>query len=91
MKAQEIKEKFFKPFIDFLDKIGIGDHFSMDIWMSKAWDRLYEAFQESEKDNYAVNKYLTMMTVEDARKFLAEKEKQERNKIVTPDKKIIKP
>jgi len=46
MKAKELKEKVFDDFIKWLDKNGIGDHFSMDVWMSKVWDQYYNLFAE---------------------------------------------
>lgn len=49
MKAKDIKEQLFGDFIKWLDDQGIGDHFSMDIWMTKCWEALYHQFVEKAK------------------------------------------
>jgi len=65
MKAQEIKNKLFKGFIQWLNDSGIGDHFSPDIWMKKAFDYFFEQYSTNVENAKQLEKLITLVAKED--------------------------
>jgi len=74
MGAKEIKQKLFGDFINYLKTMGVNDgNFSMDVWMSKAFDILYaEYLKQIETSKEALN-VLNKIPIEYLEKIIKEK------------------
>lgn len=64
MKAQEIKKTVFQGFINWLNKVGVGDHFSMDVWMSKVFDALYQQYKQDCEVNQQTSNVLQQVPLD---------------------------
>lgn len=95
MKAEEIKNLVFRGFIEYLEREKIGDHFSMDIWMSKVWDRIFEQYEKTTKDLNQINQWINNAPIPVLESIIKVKQEEEnekkKKKIITPDKKVITP
>jgi len=76
MKASELKEKLFGDFLKWLEKNNIGDHFNMDVWMTKCWEKLFGMYLEDVKNGDIVTKALKTLPVNIIKEFVEEREKQ---------------
>ena len=72
LSAKELKKTMFGGFIKFLDNIGVGDPFSMDVWMSKALDLLQKQYDEEVK----INTFLAHMPLTAAEDLVKRKKEQ---------------
>lgn len=85
ISAKELKKNMFGDFIAYLEKIGVGDPFSMDVWMDKAWNRLYTQF-EKESDRAMFLHHLPLEAVEsivaDKKKAQAERQAKGNGKTI---------
>lgn len=77
MKAQELKEKLFGEFLKWLDKSGIGDHFSMDVWMTKCWEKLFGMYMDDVRNSELFTTNLKKLPLNVLKEFCDAKEKQE--------------
>jgi len=69
MKAKELKELYFKDFINWLNRIGIGDHFSMDVWMMGVWNILRSQYEKEVQ----LSTFINSMKPDDLQKIVDEK------------------
>ena len=88
MTAEELKKQCFGDFLEHLKEKNIGDHFSMDIWMTKVWELLYGQFIEARKRHLQKDAVLQSMSEEDIKKamdFKKELKDLQKKKIISPD------
>ena len=77
MGARDLKEKFFSSFIEWLDKKGYGDHFSLDVWMVKVWEVLYTQYIKEIEEQNNMFKTIQKMSTPALKSIVKEREGQE--------------
>jgi len=90
MKAEDIKKTLFEGFLKWLEETKMGDHFSMDVWMTKAWDHLFAKYVEDAKGTIASARALDNLSTQAIEGYIKgrkTKEEQDKKKTEEEEKK----
>ena len=81
MKAEDLKKAYFGPFVKWLEGRKIGDHFSMDVWMSGVFSLMYAEFQkemQAKIDNQKLEQFVLKQPIDKLKEIVKQKEEVEK-------------